>query len=1015
MEVLVGILLLVLLVRWIIIFRRFGKLNRRIEELSSHRGEPPSEAIIHELEARVGHLESIVEHWLAEPSGSEVATEPEPVYPASVQSEEPLPTVASVQAVPAAEEAVPPSVRAGFPAPEASTLIVTPPTAPKPSALTIWRQRIREQMAGEEWEAVIGGSWLNKIGIVVLVIGVALFLGYSLRYMGPIGRVATGVVTSLALLLGGVHLERVERYTLFAKPLIGGGWALLYFTGYAAYSLEAAKVIREPIWGVVLLGLIAAGMILHSLKYRSEIVTGFAYFPGFLTVAISPITGFTLLASFILAASLVLILRKARWNHLALFGIAATYLNHAIWLEFKMGGFASRPPLDTFWLSQGMLILYWLLFAAFDFISQPGTKREEQVGVGINLANTVAFLALSFRQAWPVFPAYRYLFSGAAGLAYVVSSFLLYALRRRRLHLINAVVAASLIAIAIPLKPPASPLAKHWLGVAWLLEGAVLLALGVFLREMALRVQAYILSLAALGALFSINLYSHPDPPHLLRWLTVSPPIAYFYFLFGELHKKWRSGELHEEERSVGVFSCYMASALLALLLWREVSAELVGLSWLAAAVMLCEAGIRSRQAPFWRTHIRIQGYVLSALALAALLLVNLYGFYGQPEVRGLSRWIIVPPAILASYSVFWRFHRGIVQGRVPAQEGRLADLLSYAASALLTVLFWKQLDAAAVALAWAVLGLLLVEAGIGLDQMPLKVQGHAIIALGVGRLFLANFAAPGEIFGLSHRLITVVPIVAILYYLRSRVSGGQGVGRGLQIETRLPQAYSYAAATLLFVLVRFEFSRALAVIGWAALGLVFLIIGILRQDRDFRIQSYLLAGLTFWRSWSTNFYLIGTYYGIPERIATSVPVIAAFYACKLLCLFKRQAFPQAERGQSLSPLARVDINARILYSLLASALLTLLLYYEMQGNLLTITWTVEGFVLLALGFLIRERTFRLSGLSLLMVCLLKVFLIDLRGVETLHRIFSFIVLGVILLLVSFGYTRYKELLRKYL
>jgi uncharacterized membrane protein len=44
-----------------------------------------------------------------------------------------------------------------------------------------------------------------------------------------------------------------------------------------------------------------------------------------------------------------------------------------------------------------------------------------------------------------------------------------------------------------------------------------------------------------------------------------------------------------------------------------------------------------------------------------------------------------------------------------------------------------------------------------------------------------------------------------------------------------------------------------------------------------------------------------------------------------------------------------------------------------------------------------------------------KVFLVDLRGVETLYRIFSFIVLGVILLLVSFGYTRYRSVVRRYL
>jgi len=47
--------------------------------------------------------------------------------------------------------------------------------------------------------------------------------------------------------------------------------------------------------------------------------------------------------------------------------------------------------------------------------------------------------------------------------------------------------------------------------------------------------------------------------------------------------------------------------------------------------------------------------------------------------------------------------------------------------------------------------------------------------------------------------------------------------------------------------------------------------------------------------------------------------------------------------------------------------------------------------------------------------CLLQVFLIDLRGVETLYRILSFIVLGAILLVVSFAYTKYREVLKRYI
>jgi len=894
MEGLVGILILVLLIRWIIISRRFKRMNRRLEELSPGRREESNEAAIQNLVERVENIERFLAGQFEALSSSTETARPEPVGAAPFHPPEVSPAVAPVPMAHLDLEAAPsigdlPSTTA-----EATPPVVTPPPPAKPSPWAIWRQRVREQMAGEEWEAVIGGSWLNKIGTVVLVIGVALFLGYSLRYMGPLGRVAIGLATSLTLLLGGVRLERVQRYTLFAKPLIGGGWALLYFTAYAAHNLEATRIIQEPVWGVGLLGLIAAGMIVHSLKYRSEIVTAFAYFPGFLTVAISPITGFTLVASFILAASLVLILRKTRWYHLALFGVTATYLNHAIWLEFRMGGFARRPPLETFWLSQGMLILYWCLFAAFDFLSRPETKREEGVGVGINLANTLAFLGLSFRQIWPVFPQARYLLAGIVGVAYIVSSYFLYARKRRRLHLINAVVAASLIAIAIPLKPPATPLAKHWLGIAWMMEGTLVLFLGIFLREVVFRVQAYVLSLAALGALFSINLYGQPEPPHLLRWMTVSLAIAYFYFLYRRLPDALSGGRVLEFERSAGT-AC------------------------------------------------------------------------------------------------------------------------SVAGSALLVVILWKELDPVLVGLAWGFLGLILLEVGLRSNHAPIRLQGYLVSALAFGRLFLANFTAPGAFLGLSHRLISIVPIIVIFYYLVHRLAEERTAKGMLEFEEHLPQVYSFAATALLIVLARFEFGRSLTVLAWAFIGFVLFCLGTLWQARDLRFQAILIAILTFWRSWSTNFYLLGSFYGIPERIATTIPAIATLYALALLAFYCPGALAQG--GEEVRPglRARLDASPRHLLSILASLLLAILLFYEVQGNFLTVAWTVQGLGLIVTGFLIRERTFRLSGLVLFAVCLCKIFLIDLRGVETIYRIVSFIVLGIILLLVSFGYTRYRDTIKRYI
>jgi hypothetical protein len=96
-------------------------------------------------------------------------------------------------------------------------------------------------------------------------------------------------------------------------------------------------------------------------------------------------------------------------------------------------------------------------------------------------------------------------------------------------------------------------------------------------------------------------------------------------------------------------------------------------------------------------------------------------------------------------------------------------------------------------------------------------------------------------------------------------------------------------------------------------------------------------------------------------------------------------------------------------YSLPASALTSLLLWTHVSGGMLTIALGSQGLLLMAAGFVARERLLRLQGLSLLLACILKLFLYDLRNLETLHRIGSFITLGLILLGVSWIYARFRE------
>src|SRR5215813_15397698 len=46
-------------------------------------------------------------------------------------------------------------------------------------------ETISERFKGRQWESVVGGSWLNAVGVLVLVIGISLFLGYAITQFGP--------------------------------------------------------------------------------------------------------------------------------------------------------------------------------------------------------------------------------------------------------------------------------------------------------------------------------------------------------------------------------------------------------------------------------------------------------------------------------------------------------------------------------------------------------------------------------------------------------------------------------------------------------------------------------------------------------------------------------------------------------------------------------------------------------------------------------------------------------------
>ena len=152
------------------------------------------------------------------------------------------------------------------------------------------------------------------------------------------------------------------------------------------------------------------------------------------------------------------------------------------------------------------------------------------------------------------------------------------------------------------------------------------------------------------------------------------------------------------------------------------------------------------------------------------------------------------------------------------------------------------------------------------------------------------------------------------------------------------------------------------------------------------------------------------------ERVVTTLPSLVALLIVVVLIPRGFEGLPPAARTNSLlRMLAFADRHARTVISMLFAVQLTLLIYYEMTIDLVSIGWAVSALFLIVIGFALNARSLRLFGLLLLMVVLLKVVFVDLEGVETIYRVFSFIVLGLVLLLASLGYSRFRDVLGRYL
>jgi uncharacterized membrane protein len=851
--------------------------------------------------------------------------------------------------------------------PVAAAEIVVPPAAePAPVreiAPPAFVEPVAEQVEGPGWETVLGGNWLNKIGVLVLVIGLVLFIGYSFSMLGPAGRVAVAAGVSALMLIGGVVLESREKYRVAARGLLGGGWAAIYATTYAAHALEAARVISSPTLGTLLLAAVALGMILHSLRYRSEVVTGVAYFVAFITLVITQLNFFAVVAMVPLAASLVYLAQRFRWTAMVEAGIPATFGIYMLHASRSHGGSLAA--------GQTVLLVYWLVFEAFDVLASRRRDEGSRASAVFPL-NAICFTAVSVIQWATVSNQTLYQFFLMAAGAYLLSSLV----RARSGGYEGAItLAASFAAVAIALK-----LSGLSMAIALMTEAELLFLAGHQLRQRFLRRLGTGVFIIANARLVAFDI-----PQGTLVTLAGSQWNAWSFVALLEAAVFY----LNRFVSRRGSLYSSLAAGLVLLVIWFEAPGAYAGLGCLLLAVALHEISLWKRLRDF-----AIQSYFVGAVGLFSLVSRNVFGTALHADWHG---WLPRLACAAVLYAVAMRV--GLVRdGSENLPERKVVRYVVSTFGSLMAATFLLGIVPAEFAgFSWLTLAVILCEFGLAARRREFVVQGYLAGAASLVMLLAKNVVLTG-LHTDWHGWLPQLASAVALYALAVRA---EAYGAGSWSPRDLA---SLAAAVLTGAFLANTLPVSLVAVGWAALGLALLGIGTRRGYAALRAQSYILGLIVFVRTWAVNLNLTDRVAGLPVSVLTAVAVIASFYSAELL----------SPRPQPGAP-SEVEAKARFFFSFMATGLLTLLLFQQVSGRILTVAWGVEGLGLLFAGFPLRERSMRFAGLILLLVCVLKLFVWDLRNLEMPFRVLSFIVLGVILIGVSFVYSRFRERVSKYL
>ena len=415
----------------------------------------------------------------------------------------------------------------------------------------------------------------------------------------------------------------------------------------------------------------------------------------------------------------------------------------------------------------------------------------------------------------------------------------------------------------------------------------------------------------------------------------------------------------------------------------------------------------------------------------------------GYDHATPASHALLVSVFFICLFYTVWRWNR--------------ADrLLTYAyvgaAVVFLTTALAIQLELQWVTIAWAVEALALVLIGLRTREASARHAALAVFCAAVIHWFtwdMRRFALGADasfVPLLNRRALGCAVLVAALYAAARLYKRAEGVG---EEERRAASTFfslsgNALGLTLLSLDVNDFFNSRLDAVPlsesdarsrvenarqfsmtalWAFYGATAFALGARLRSRALRYGGLLLLVLTILKLLFADLGFYDAAWHAPvfnETFAAFALVVAIFWY--VARTYARSAGELEEGGVALSVvtvvanlLAIVALSAEAagyFESRTAAAALDALRLRDLElakQLSLSVVWALYGGGLLVVGRLRRVRLLRLMSLFLLSLTTLKVFFWDLSSLDRVYRIISFIVLGAILLAVSYLYQKSQQ------